>query len=63
LKKRIEEIEEEKRRRSLYLNQTIDELNFQIKSTNAQISFTQLNKPEDIMITEFEKKIGDLNEK
>ncbi len=63
MKKRIEEIEEEKRRRSLYLNQTIDELNFQIKSTNAQISFTQLNKPEDIMITEFEKKIGDLNEK
>jgi hypothetical protein len=63
LKKRIEEIEEEKRRRSLYLNQTIDELNFQIKSTNAQISFTQLNKPEEIMITEFEKKIGDLNEK
>ncbi len=63
MKKRIEEIEEEKRRRSLYLNQTIDELNFQIKSTNAQISFTQLNKPEEIMITEFEKKIGDLNEK
>ncbi len=48
------------RTRSLFLNQEIDELNFQLNSPQS----SQIHKlPENDMIIEFQKTIKQLNEK
>ncbi len=52
---RIEQIEKEKNRRSIFLNQTIDELNFQLTAAK---KVTESN-----MIGEFEEKIEQLKER